>query len=99
MVMLRRGPIAAPSMPGRMDQEIHRRARAGMRVHDDRGTGRMASCAGQRLADDAGEEARRRLVGLARPHADGRQPDADAVEEAAPRIVGKDQLADSFCVP
>ncbi len=48
----------------------------------------------ERLADDAGEEARGGAVGLARPHADGRQADADAVEEAAPRIVGEQQLAD-----
>ena len=50
--------------------------------------------AGERLADDAGEEARRRLVRLARAHADRRQADADAVEEAAPAVVGEQQLAD-----
>ena len=56
-------------------------------------TGSSASCAGQRLADDAGEESRRRLVGLARPHHDRRQPDADALAEAAPRVVGEHRLA------
>src|SRR5262245_31489962 len=50
--------------------------------------------AGERLADDAGEEARRRLVRLARAHADGRQTQADAVEDAAPAVVGEQQLAD-----
>src|SRR3954449_4063894 len=49
---------------------------------------------GERLADDAREEARGRLVGLARPHADRRQPDADAVEEAAPRVIGEQELTD-----
>src|SRR6266540_6419086 len=48
----------------------------------------------QRLADDAGEKAGRGQVGLARAHADGRQPYADAVEESAAAAVGKQQLAD-----
>ena len=50
--------------------------------------------ADERLAHDVGEEAGRRLVGLAGPDADGRQADADAVEKAAARIVGQKQLAD-----
>ena len=63
--------------------------RAGWRTSGARPptTGSTASWPDQRLAQDAGEEARGRQVGLARADADGRQPDADAVEEAAPRIV------------
>ena len=57
-------------------------------------TGSAASSAGQRLADDAGEETRSRLVRLARPHHDARQPDADAVAEAAPGVVGEQRFAD-----
>ena len=49
---------------------------------------------GQRLADDAREEARRRAVRFPRPHADRRQPDADAVEEAAAAVVGEEELVD-----
>jgi len=48
----------------------------------------------ERLADDAGEKSRRGAVGLARAHADRRQAQADAVEEAAPAVIGKQQLAD-----
>ncbi|EGE55474.1 hypothetical protein RHECNPAF_9300126 [Rhizobium etli CNPAF512] len=50
--------------------------------------------ADQRFAQDVGEEARCRLVRCAGPHADGRQPDADAVENAAAGIVGEQQFGD-----
>ena len=50
----------------------------------------------KRLADDRGEEAGCRLVGLARPHHDGRQPDADAVEKAAAGVIGEQQLDDGL---
>ena len=48
----------------------------------------------ERLAEDAGEEARGRGVRLARPDGDRRQADADAVDKALARIVGEQQLAD-----
>lgn len=52
--------------------------------------------ADQRLAQDIGEEAGSRLVGLAGADADRRQADADAIEEAAAAVVGEQQLADRF---
>ena len=57
-------------------------------------TGSCGFHAGQRLADDAGEESRCRLVRLARPHHDARQPDADAVAEPAPGVIGEQRFAD-----
>ena len=50
--------------------------------------------AGQRLADDAARERRRGLVRLARPHGDGRQAQAAAVDEALARHVVDEILAD-----
>ena len=50
--------------------------------------------ADERLADDVGEEARRRLVGSTWPHADRRQPDADAIDEALAAVVRQQQLGD-----
>src|SRR2546428_167557 len=41
-------------------------------------------------------EARLRPVWRTRTDTDGRQPDADAVEKAAPRVVGQEQLANRF---
>ena len=77
-----------------MDEEADRRARAGVGMAHAVGDRQHRLLAGQRLADDAGEKAGRRLVGFARPHADGRQANADAVEKAAARIVGEQQFAD-----
>ena len=75
-------------------EEAHGRARAGVPVAHALRDGQHRFLAGQRLAQDAGEEARGRLVRLAGPDADGRQADANAVEEAAARIVGEQKLAD-----
>ena len=50
--------------------------------------------AGKRLADDRGEEAGRRLVGPAGPHADRGEAQAHAVEKTAAVIIGEQQLAD-----
>ena len=57
-------------------------------------TGSCGFDASQRLADDAGEESRCRLVRLARAHHDARQPDADAVAEPAPGVIGEQRFAD-----
>ena len=48
----------------------------------------------QRLAQDAREEPGRGLVRSPRTDADGGQPDPDAVDEAAPGVVGQQQLPD-----
>lgn len=50
----------------------------------------------QRLAQDIGEEAGSSRIRLAGTNADGRQANADAVEETATAIVGEQQLADRF---
>src|SRR5439155_4445260 len=50
--------------------------------------------AGERLADDPGKEARSGAVRLAGTHADGRQPERDALKKAAPAVVGEQQLVD-----
>ena len=94
MVRLRRGPSCAVSIVAAWIRKPTAERGEACQWRTSSATGSTASCAGQRLADDVGEEARGRLVGLARPHADRRQADADAVEEAAPRIVGEQQLAD-----
>ena len=77
-----------------VDQEADRRARRGMPVADVLGYRQHRFLAGERLAQDVGEESGRRLVGQAGADADGRQPDADAVHETAARIVGQQQFAD-----
>ena len=58
------------------------------------GTGSTASlpASGSRMMLEKKPDAA--LFGVARPHADGRQPDADAVEEALAGVVGEQQLAD-----
>ncbi len=50
--------------------------------------GQQRFVAGQRLPDDAGKKTGGGLVGLAGAHADGRQPQPDAVEKATAGIVG-----------
>ena len=99
MVRFRRVPTAAPSMLGRVDEEVDRRARAGVPVADVLRDRQHRLVPGERLADDAGEEAGGRLVRLAGPDADGGQADADAVHEAAPRVVGEEQLVDRLLRP
>ena len=77
-----------------MQEEADRRARARMPMRYaliDR-EHRLLSL--QRLADNVGEEAGGRLVWLPRPDADGRQADADPVEETAARVVVQKQLAE-----
>ena len=96
MVRLRRGPIAAPSMPAACTRKLTAERGLAWVCTTLCGTGRIASwpASGSRMMPEKKLDAA--LFGLARPHADGRQPDADAVEEAAPRVVGEDQLADQF---
>src|ERR1700723_3139959 len=53
---------------------------------------RLLACEG--LANNAGEESGSRLVGQAGANADRGQAQPNAVEEAAPRIVGEPKLAD-----
>ncbi len=75
----------------------HQSPRAGsraMRAHAHRPAEWLP--APQRLANDAGEKSRRRLVRQARTHADGRQANADAIEEAAARIIRQQQFADGL---
>ena len=77
-----------------MNEKADRRPRAGMRMTDRIGDRQDRFHTRQRLTDDAGEETRRRLVGFARAYADGRQANADALEKAAPRVIGQQQFAD-----
>src|SRR6516165_4412400 len=81
---------------GGMEEKSNRRARAGMRVHDRIRDRKRGFHSRQRLADDAGEEAGSGGVRLARPHHHAGQPYAYAVAEAAPRVVGEQQLPDRF---
>src|SRR5262245_46857629 len=78
----------------RVHEEADRGARARMGMHHRLRNRQHRFEARQRLADDPGEETRRRLVGLARPHHDARQADTDAVAEAAPGVVGEQRFAD-----
>ena len=94
MVRLMRVPELLARQARGMNEKADRRARARMRMQHAFGDRQDRLLAGERLADDAGKETRRRLVRLAGPHADRRQPDADAVEEAASRIIGEQQFAD-----
>ncbi len=59
-----------------------------------RGYGKDGGPAVEGLADDAGEEPGCRQIGLARPHADSRQANGDAIHEPAPGVVGQKQLRD-----
>jgi hypothetical protein len=58
------------------------------------GTGSEGLQPRQRLADDAGEKPGSRGVRLARPHHHAGQPYAHAFAEAAPGVVGEQQLSD-----
>ncbi len=94
MVRLRRAPDRRRIHGRGVNQEADRRARRGVPVADVLGHRQHRFLAGERLAQDVGEESGSRLVGKAGTDADGRQADADAVHEAAARIVGQQQLAD-----
>src|SRR5262249_43305813 len=77
-----------------MDKEADRRTRRRVPVPNRLRRWQDRLLAGQRLAQDVGEEAGSRLVGQTGTDADGRQADADAVDEAAAGIVGEQQLVD-----
>src|SRR5215468_20907 len=82
------------SQPGGVNEKSHRGARARVRVADVLGNRQQCLLSRQRFADDPGEEAGGGLVRLSRPHADRRQSDTHTVKNAAPVIVGEQQLAD-----
>ena len=75
-----------------MEQKADRRARRRMPVTHVLGNRQHGFLPVEGLANDPREKARSGTVGLAGPHADRGQADADAVEEAAARIVGQQQL-------
>src|SRR5580693_9114259 len=75
-----------------MNEEADRSTRAGVPMHNAVLNRQHGLLPGKRLADDRGEKSRSRLVRLARPDIDGRQPDTDAIQKTAPAIVGKQQL-------
>src|SRR5262245_3668613 len=77
-----------------MDEKSDRCARASMRVANAFGDRKECFLAGEGLPDDSGEKARSGLVRLAGAHANCGQPDADPVEDTAPRVVGEQELAD-----
>src|SRR2546422_10356635 len=77
---------------GRMEQKADCRARRRMPVAHVLGNWQHGFLPVEGLANDPREKARSGPVGLAGPHADRGQADADAVEEAAARIVGQQQL-------
>ena len=60
------------------------------------GTGHAGALAGQRFADDAGQEARRRGVRRSGPHRHRHQPHGPAAHEALARVVGHQLLADEL---
>ena len=76
-----------------MDEELNRRPGAGVPMPHVVRHWQDRLLTGERFADDAGEKARCREVRLSGPHADGREAEADAVKETAPRIVGKQEFA------
>src|SRR6266536_2769648 len=76
-------PERLPRQRRRMHQKADRGPRARMGVAHALRHRQHRFLAGQRLADDRGEEAGRRLVGPARPHADRGKPQAHAVEKSA----------------
>ena len=78
---------------GRAQEKLHRRAGRSVPVAHVVADGQDRLLARQRLPDDPGKKSGSRLVRRAGPHADGREPEADPVEKAAPRIVGQQQLA------
>src|SRR6185437_7880480 len=82
-----------PRQPYGVEEEPDRRTRAGVPVHHTLRHRQDRLLPGERLADDAGEETRGRLVRLARAHGNGRQADADAVEEAAAIVIGEQEFA------
>ena len=96
IVRLRRGPTQAGIDGRRMHEETDGGTRRGMSMAHVERNRQDDILPVQRLANDAREKAGGGLVGFARPDADGRKADPDAVEEAAPRIVGQQQLADGL---
>ena len=89
-----RSPSASLSIVAACTRKLDRRPGRGEPVTHLVGHRQHRFLAVQRLANDVGEEARRRPVRLARPHADRRQANPDAVEEAATGVVREQQLAD-----
>ncbi len=70
-----------------MDQEADRRARAREPVTHGFGDRQHRLLSGKRFANDGGEESGGSLIWSPRPDHDARQPDADAVDESAARVV------------
>jgi hypothetical protein len=75
-----------------MDQKSDRGAGAGMPMQHAIFDRQHRLLPGKRFANDRRKETRSRPVRLAGPHHDARQADADAVEEAAARIVGEQEF-------
>src|SRR5262245_16497721 len=82
-----------------MDEKSDGRARACMRMPHGVRDGQERFLPRQRFADNSREETGCRLVWFARAHANGRQPDTDAVKESAPRVVSEQQFANCLLSP
>jgi hypothetical protein len=82
-----------------MQQEADGGTRAGMGLHHLAADRQHRLAPHQRLADDAGQKAGGRLVGFARPHADGRQamPTPSRSRGAYSRPAAISTI--TFCVP
>ena len=79
-----------------MDKESDSGARTGVPVQHAVLDRQHRFLSGERFANDRRKETGRRFVRPAGPHHDARQPNADAIDKAAPRIIGKQKLDDGF---
>src|ERR1700722_1949668 len=82
-----------------MNEKADRGTRACMPMRDGLLDRQHDLLPGKGLANDRRKEPGGRLVGAPRPHRDGRQPDTDAIEEAAPAVFGEQKLDDRLLGP
>ncbi len=94
-----RPPQAAPEAPAAQRSPASARAGEDSATSVCASTGHTARCAGQRLADDAGQEPGRGPVGPARADGHRHQPDGPAAQEALARVVGQQLLPDDLLHP
>src|SRR5438105_2074107 len=72
-----------------MDKKSDRSARTGVPMQHAILNWQHSFLSGERFANDRRKETGRRFVRPAGPHHDARQPNADAIDKATPRIVGE----------
>ena len=92
IVRLTRGPSSSPSSPAAWTRKptAARGLACQLRTLSSTGSTASSPLSGSRMIEEKKPDAA--LFGLPGPHHDVRQPDADAIEEAAAGVIGEHQL-------